>query len=95
MPFLSLAEELFQKEDVRVSGIDELSLHLAAHRLTDGFDDLLDLVQSVGVVIEPDLPRVLDGGLDRLDALPPLVLGKLDVGDQLGRVVLVDFLLRL
>ena len=32
---------------------------------------------------------VLHGRLDGLDALPPLVLGKPHVGDQLGGVVLI------
>ena len=95
MPLLGLREELLQQEDVGVSRVDQLRLHLAGHSLAHGLNDLLDLVQGVGVVIEPDLPGVLEGGLDGLDALGPLVLGELDVGDQLTGVVLIDFLLGL
>ena len=93
VPLLGLTEQLLEQEDVGVTRVEELALHLAPDGLVHGLDDLLDLVGSEGVVIDPDLLGVRHGGLDTLEALAPLVFGKLDVGHELSRMVLVNFIL--
>ena len=94
MPLLGLAEQLLEQEDVGVTRVEELALHLAPHGLVHSLDDLLDLVGREGVVIDPDLLGVRHGGLDALEALAPLILGKLDIGHELSRMVLIDIILR-
>ena len=93
VPLLGLTEQLLKQEDVGVTRVEELALHLAPDGLVHGLDDLLDLVGREGVVIDPDLLGVGHGGLDTLEALAPLVFGKLDVGHELSRMVLIDFIL--
>ena len=93
MPLLCLAEQLLEQQDVGVTGVKQLALHLAPHRLIHRLNDLLHLVSCEGVIIDPDLLGVRHSGLDTLEALASLVFGKLDVGDQLSRVVLINLIL--
>ena len=86
-------EQLLKQEDVGVTRVEEFTLHLAPDGLVHGLNDLLDLVDREGVVIDPDLLGVRHGCPDTLEALTPLVFGKLDVGHELSRMVLVDFIL--
>ena len=92
MPLLRLAEQLLEQQDVGVAGVEQLALHLSLHRLVHRLNDLLDLVSREGVLIDPDLLSVRHRGPDTLEALAPLVFGKLDVGDELSRVVLINLI---
>ena len=89
MPLLCLAEQLLQQQDVGVAGVEQLSLHLAAHCLLDCLDDLLHLVHGEGVIVDPHLLGVIHCSLDTLETLSSLVLGELAVGQQLRGMVVI------
>ena len=94
VPLLRLAEQLLEQQDVGVTCVKQLTLHFTPHGLVHSLNDLLDLVSSEGVIVDSHLLGVSHGGLDRLEALTSLVFGKLYVGDQLGRMVIINLILR-